>query len=460
MRDKTGLGRKVGLLTLLIAPALTGVMLVAGGCSSEEKEKEPVAAVQTTPAAKAAISQTVTAQAVVYPVQQATVAPKITSTITEFYVNRGSHVKQGDLLAKLENKDLAAAEQSLKGDLDTVDAGYDLTVNSGLPQQVQKAQGDAASAKAALDAAQKVYDSRKTLFDQGAIPRRDLDSAEVALVQARATNEQAQKQLADLQRIGKDQLLKSAKGSKESAEGKYRAAAAQLSYSEIHSPIDGVVTDRPLYVGDLATANQPILTVMNTSRLIAKAHIPQSEAATLKVGNAAQIQVAGLDEPVGARVTLVSPALDPGSTTIEVWVEARKPDPALKPGMTVDLSMTGKTAKDAVVVPTAAVFKSSEGEDYVLVAGSDEKAHQKKVQLGIRAKDMTQVVNGVNPGDSIITAGGYAIPDGTKIKIEQPEAPGKEGAEGADPDDKGSKKDAKDDDDKKAGTKTAAKGKE
>src|SRR5205823_507716 len=139
-----------------------------------------------------------------------------------------------------------------------------------------------------------------------------------------------------------------------------RAAEAQLSYSEIRSPIDGVVTDRPLYAGDLATANQPVLTVMNLSRLIAKSHIAQSEAALLKVGNPAELKLPGLDEPIKGRVTLVSPALDPGSTTIEVWVEASKPDPALKPGMTVELSMTAKMVKDALVVPTPAIYKNSE----------------------------------------------------------------------------------------------------
>jgi HlyD family secretion protein len=453
MKTKTIFEKRAELVIALSALAL--LLLISSGCGGKEQEKEPVATVQTTPAQKAAISQTVTTQAVVFPIQQATVAPKITSTITEFYVNRGSHVKQGDILAKLENRDLEAAEESTRGDLEQADASYTLTINSGLPQQIQKAQGDAAGAKAALDAAQKVYDSRKTLFEQGAIPRRDLDSAQVALVQAQATNEQAQKQLFDLQRLGKEQAQKAALGSKQSAEGKHSAAAAQLSYSIIKSPIAGVVTDRPLYVGDLATANQPILTVMNTSRLIAKSHIPQAEAAALRVGNSAEIKVQGLDDPVSARVTLVSPALDPGSTTIEVWVEAKEPDPALKPGETVEVSMIAKTAKDAVVVPAGAVFKSAEGDDYVLVAGADEKAHQKKVQLGIRTKEQAQVVNGVNPGDPVITAGGYALPDGTKIKIEQPEAPGKEGA---DADDKGGKKDANDDE-KAGGAKTAAKGK-
>ena len=147
------------------------------------------------------------------------------------------------------------------------------------------------------------------------------------------------------------------------------------------------------------------------------------------MGNAAEFKVAGLDEPVKGVVTLVSPALDPGSTTIEVWVEARNPNPALKPGMTVPVSMVAKTAKDAIVVPVEAVFKTDDGANYVLLAGPDEKAHQKKVQLGIRSADLTQVLSGINAGDPVITSGGYAVPDGTKIKIEKPGAADKESAD-------------------------------
>ena len=412
-----------------LAALLEGLLSFSIGCSKQEKEKEPVVSVQTMPAQRSAISQVASAEAVVFPLQQAVIAPKITSTITDFKVQRGSRVKKGQLLAVLENKDLAAAAEASKGDLDQAEASYVTTVNSSLPQQIQKAELDAGAAKAAFDAQQKVYDSRKDLFQQGALPRRELDAAEVALVQARSQNEQAQKQFADLQRLGKQQALKAAKGSQESAQGHYRAAAAQLSYSEIRSPIDGVVTDRPLYVGDLATANQPILTVMNTSKLIAKAHIPQSEAAALKVGNPAELRVPGLDDPVKGRVSLVSPALDPGSTTIEVWVESSQPNGAVKPGMTVEVSMISKTAKDAVVVPTAAIFKNAEGVDYVLLAGSDGKAHQKTVQLGVRNAELTQIAAGINPGDLVITSGGYAVPDGTQINIEKPSADEKDVAD-------------------------------
>jgi HlyD family secretion protein len=399
------------------------------GCGSTQKEKEPVVTVQVTPAEETSLSQIVRAEAVVFPLKQATVSPKITAAIADFKVQRGSRVKKGQLLAILENRDLAAQAEASKGDFEQADANYVIAVNAGLPQQVQKAELDAASAKSAFDAAQKVYDSRKTLFQQGAIPRRDLDSAEVALAQARSQNEQAQKQLADLQRLGKDQLMKVAQGTRQSAEGHYRAAAAQLSYSEIRSPIDGVVTDRPLYVGDLATANQPILTVMDTSSLVAKAHVPQSEAVLLKIGDTAAIKVADVEEPIKGRISLVSPALDPSSTTIEVWVEARKPNPALKPGMSVSIEMTAKAVKDAIAVPSTAVYKNAEGAYYVLLAGTDQKAHQKVVNLGVKNAELTQITSGIQAGDPVITSGGYAVPDGTAIEVEKPAAPEKGEAE-------------------------------
>jgi HlyD family secretion protein len=399
--------------------SLTVLLLFSAGCSSAEKEAEPLVSVQTTPAQRATISETVSAEAVVYPVEQAIISPKITAPITEFKVQRGSPVKKGQLLAVLENKDLAGQAEASKGNFEQADAGYVTSVGSTIPQEVQKAELDAAAAKAAFDAQQKVYDSRKELLQQGAIPQREMDAAEVALAQARSVNEMAQKQLADLQRLGKAQRLKSAHGSRLSAEGQMRTAEAQFGYSEIRSPIDGVVTDRPLYAGDLATANQPILTVMNLSRLIAKSHVPQSEAAKLKLGNAAELKVSGLDEPVKGRITLVSPALDTGSTTIEVWVEAAKPNPALKPGMTVEVSMTGKTVKDAIVVPVGSVFKNPEGgTNYVVLAGTDQKAHWKTVQIGVRNGEDAQIISGINPGDPVISAGGYTLPDNTKIKIE------------------------------------------
>jgi multidrug efflux pump subunit AcrA (membrane-fusion protein) len=108
-------------------------------------------------------------------------------------------------------------------------------------------------------------------------------------------------------------------------------------------------------------------------------------------------------------------------------VEASKPNPEVKPGMTVEVSMTGKTVKDAIVVPAGAIFKNAEGgTDYVVLAGSDQKAHWKTVQVGVRNGEDAQIISGINAGDPIVSTGGYALPDNTKIKIEAAAAPEKE----------------------------------
>jgi HlyD family secretion protein len=421
--------RRVHTACLLVLFAGT---LAISGCAKKEAEVEPVVSVQVQPAKRTAISQTVSADAVIYPVEQAVITPKITSTIKTFEVQRGSRVHKGQLLAVLENADLAAAADQSKGEFQQAEAGYATTTGASLPQELQKATLDASVAKSALDAQQKVYDSRKTLFDQGALPRRDFDTAQVALAQASNQYAVAQRQLDDLKRLGQEQSLKSATGQLGAAKGKYLGAQAQLSYSEIRSPIDGVVTDRPLYPGELATANVPLLTVMNNSKLIAKAHLSQGEAALLKVGDEAEIAVPGVDEPVKARVSLVSPAVDPGSTTIEVWFEVAKPNPALRPGMTVAVAATAKTSSDALVVPASAVFKNADGTEYVLLAGSDDHAHQQTIKTGIRSADAVQIEDGIKEGDSIIVSGGYGVPDKTAIKIETPAAPEPAGADAGD----------------------------
>ncbi|HJZ66216.1 MAG TPA: efflux RND transporter periplasmic adaptor subunit [Candidatus Acidoferrum sp.] len=426
-RKKSFLQKVIKLLCIL------PFAILAVSCNDSEKEKEPVVSVQVESPQKGPIEQTVSAEAVVYPFQQAVITPKITSTIKEFRVHRGSRVRKGQILAILENADLSAAAQQSKGEFEQAEAGYTTTTAATLPEQIQKAELDAAAAKAAFEAQQKVYDSRKELFGQGAIPRRDLDSAEVALAQSRSQSEVAQRQLVDLKRIGQSQTLKSAQGQLTAAKGKYLGAAAQLSYSEIRSPIDGFVTDRPQYAGELATANQPLLTVMNTSTLIAKAHIAQSDAAQLKVGNVAQIRVQGDEDPVPAKVTLVSPALDPGSTTIEVWVQSNKANPALRPGMTAQIQVTARSAKDVLTIPASALYKNDEGADYVVLAGSDNHAAIKNVQVGIRAKDRVQILDGLTASDKVITTGGYALPDKTQIKIEAPVSTEKEKASSSSP---------------------------
>jgi HlyD family secretion protein len=398
-------------------------LAVAVGCSKVEKEPEPVVSVQVARVGQASIARIVRSEALIFPLQQAAITPKISAPVKRFYVNRGSPVKSGQLLATLENSDLAASAIESKGALAQAQAAYVTSTVSGLPEEFRKAEFDVETAKQALDAEQKSFDSRHDLYQQGALPRKDLDQARVTLSQAKSQYELAQQHWNALQGGVKEQSLKSANGQLQSAEGKYQGAEAQLAYSQIRSPIEGVVTDRAVGLGEMASVGTPLLVVMNTSSVIAKAHIPQADAALLKVGNAAELTVQGSDEKIPARVSVVSPATDVNSTTIEVWAEAKNPESLLKPGTTVELSITAQQINDAVVVPAAAVVKQPDGSSAVMVAGSDGRAHLQVVQAGIQNGDSLQIVSGLKAGQQIVTSGAYGIPDNTQIKVEAAEKP-------------------------------------
>src|SRR6185312_14158826 len=304
--------------------SMAALSLVIAGCKdNDEKEPVPLVNVQVAEVKPADLTETVTVDAVLWPINQAAITPKISAPVAAFHVQRGQHVKKGELLATLENRDLAASVTENKGGFEQAEATYATSTKATIPEDVQKAQLDVQQSKENLDAQTKVVESRQQLFDQGAMPRKDLDAAKVAYVQAKAAYEQAAKHLQSVQNVSEAQAVKNAQGQLTQAKGKYEGAAAQLAYSEIRSPIDGVVTERPAYAGEMAAAGAPLITVMDTSAIIAKAHVSQDIAAQLKVGDAASISVNG-GEPVPAKISQISPALDPNSTTVEIWATTGK----------------------------------------------------------------------------------------------------------------------------------------
>lgn len=400
------------------------------GCSGDDKEQQPLVSVQAATAEKTPISQVITAEAVVFPFAQAVITPKISAPVKRFLVNRGQKVRKGQLLAELENRDLSAAAMDNKGSYDQAEATYETNTKGTLPAEFEKAQLDFDTSKQELDAQEKLYASREDLFKQGALPRKDLDSARVALAQARSAYNQAKQHLDALNSGGKQQALKSAGGQLTSAKGKMLGAEAQLSYSQIRSPIDGYITDRPLYPGEMATTSAPLLTVMDLSRVIAKAHIPQSEALLLRKGDKASIEFAGLEDKVEGTVTVVSPALDPNSTTVEIWVQAANPGQQLRPGMTVQVSMTAKTVADALVIPSSALLNASGETAQVMVIDSQSMAQSRDVKTGVQNGGNVQIVSGLQAGEQVVTQGAYGLPDKTRVKVEKPASSDAEGDPG------------------------------
>ncbi len=405
--------RTLGLLAISL-----GIMAMAGGCAKQQPESQPVVQVQAEQVVPQSISQYVTGDAVLAPIAQAAITPKIAAPVKKFYVTRGSKVKKGELLAVLDNADLAAAALDNKGSYEQAQAAYSTATKASIPADLQAAKLGLDQAKANLDVAQKMYDSRKSLFQQGAIPGQEVDTAKASLVQAQSAYDRAKTHFEAFKAVSHADALKAAAGQLASAKGKYENAEAQLKFSEIRSPISGVVTDRSLYAGETASAGTPLITVMDVSALLAKTHLPEDAARTLKVGQPASVTLDGGSQSFPGTVSLVSPALDPGSTTIEVWVKVPNKNGGLKAGTPVQVSIKSKTVKDALVVPKEAVLTGPDGKHTVMVVDSSNVAHQREVRIGISDNGKVQVIDGLKAGETVVTNGAYAMADKTKVKIE------------------------------------------
>jgi HlyD family secretion protein len=397
-------------------------MLALGlaACKKAAPPAEVVAPVRVAPAIKGSIRLIVNADAVLYPRDQANIVPKISAPVRRFLVNRGDHVKQGQLLAELEARDLAAAAQASRGQYEQAQSNYRSTTAAGVPEQMTKAQTDVTAAREAMDAAKRLLDNRQQLFKDGALAKKLVDDAEVTYTQAKATSDTAQQHLQALQSVGGKEQVNTAAAQVETAKGQYEGAQAQASYAEIRSPITGVVTDRPLYPGEMAAAGTPLLTVMDMSKVVARINMAQDQAKNVKVGNEATITPADGGELVTGRVTIVSPASDTNSTTVQVWVQSDNPGEKMHAGQAVHVSIVAATLEGATLIPAPAVLPNAEGETIVLIVDDKNIAHEKVVQIGVREPEMVQIVAGVEVGQRVVTQGGLGLEDKSKVRIMKP----------------------------------------
>ncbi len=401
---------------------VAGAAIIWAGCSGKKPEATPGVSVQAATVQQKTIYEIVSAEAVLYPKTEASIVPKISAPVEKFYVNRGSHVKAGQLLAELENRDLQAAVTQAKGAYEQAEAAYATNTQVNLPAQIQNAQLDAKATRQAMESARMVYESREKLYKSGAISRNLLEQARVAYTQANNQYQMAKARLEGLEKVGQSAGEKTAEGQLAAAKGAYEAALAQLQYSEIRSPISGVVTDRPLFEGQMATAGTPLMTIMDLSHVIGRAYVSPEQASQLHVGDAATIILGNGRDSVPAKVTVVSPALDPNSTTVQIWVEAANPGEKLRPGATVNVQIVVRSVQNALVVPAAAVLTGDGGATTVMVISSDHVAHQTSVRTGIRQDNEVQIISGLRAGQQVVSEGAYGLPDGAKVQISTPAA--------------------------------------
>jgi RND family efflux transporter MFP subunit len=294
----------------------------------------------------------------------ADISPKADGRIDKLYVEEGDVVKAGSVVADLDMQELKAL--------------------------LTQAEGNLLVAKAEMEQADLELRRMDSLVKQGAISAQAYDTA----------------------RIKRDLNI----GKVKAAQGNFDQLATRLDNASILAPRDGVVVKRHLQAGFFAKAGTPIISLADTSSLLAKATLGEGQITQLAVGAVAKVIVSALDgREFSGVITRISPAAALPARTFTAEISVPNPDGILKQGMFAKVELIGNVKKNVLVVPEIALVMR-EDQKTVYVVKADNKVQQQTLKLGYVGNGIAEVLDGVQEGDLIVVAGQNKIKDGATVK--------------------------------------------
>jgi HlyD family secretion protein len=364
---------------------------------------------------------------VVQPVRKINIGPREAGRIAKLYVDEGSSVQKGQLVAEMERQAFQAQVNQYRALLWKAKAELQEKRNGYRPEEIAIAQADVRKytaqvreAESRLALASQRVKRREYPVSQGAISRDDLDAAlneeksgRDNLQQAKFSLISAQQQLKKL--LSGYQTEEIAKAAAEVAQ-----ATAQLQFYEnqlentfIRAPFSGLITRRFAQAGDFVTPNTAVSSNEGgTSASIAElssgleieAKVPEVNMAQVKKNQPVEIRLDAFPQQVfQGQVRLIAPrgVKEENVTFIRVKVGLTTGQDQLKVGLNVKLTFLVNEIRNALVIPSAAVVSGKEGQVGVLLPDKDNEAKFHPIQVGITSGDKTQILGGLSQGERV-----------------------------------------------------------
>jgi RND family efflux transporter MFP subunit len=349
-----------------------GVLVVAAGCSKptvEEVQTSAAAPVKTITLAPAMMEGVVAASGMVSAAPGADwviTAPE-PARIVELPKAEGDHVKPGDLLVRFEIPARAT--------------------------EVAQRRAEVAQAQARVANAQASVKRLTTLFEHGVAAQKELEDARQLLAEAQAALVQAQ--------------------------AGTQSAALLAARSIVRARFAGVIARRGHNPGDMveATSADVILRVVDPSKLQVVAQVPIPELARVQVGKPARVLVPGAEAPEAGKVLTRPASVDPTGVSADVRISFNA-GTKLAVGTPVRVEIVAEQRPNALAVPVDAIIHEDDNA-FVMIAGPDNKAHKRKITIGLTTQKQAEVTGGVKAGDAIIVQGQAGLPDGAAITQEK-----------------------------------------
>lgn len=404
----------------------------------EDLTAEPIP-VATVHLSEGGIARTSTQIGSVHPYAQADLYAKVSGYLAKLHVNYGDRVKEGQVLAEIDDPEVVADAAKAAADVRQAQAAI---AQAEAFIEASKADRDATASaveQAAAEVARytsmktlhgKKFERYKRLVQSRAIPQEIADEEEEGYDSAKANELAARKGVlkakADLiaanARIKKAEAdLDEAKANVSVAEAKRARADALLGYTKILSPYTGVVTKRNVFPGDfIRSASEggtiPLLTVARTDKVFIVTEVPDRDVPLTDVGDPAEVKLDALGSLVfKGKVSRFAEAEDPTSRTMHTEIDLPNPNNQLRAGMygiaTIFLANEAKSS----TLPASCVDGESKGGKADVYVIKDGKAKKIRVEIGVDDGILIEILSGLTPQDEVI-ANPSAATEGTAVR--------------------------------------------
>jgi HlyD family secretion protein len=354
---------------------------------------------------------------------------KVTGRVKWIGVEKGDHVKAGQVLVRLEDDEFQAQVQQARGQVEAARAYLRELEGGSRPEEIEQSLNNLEQARAAVRDDKITLDRTRQLVQQGVVARQQLDDAQ-ARYDSDAQRVNSLSQAYTLTKLGpRQEEIQRARGSLVQAQGQLAYAEAQLAGTKIRAPLTGTILERTAELGELITstfastaAGGPLGSVVSLADLgdlQVELDIAQDDFAKLHSHQLGVVTTdAYPDRKYSAILTEISPEANRQKATVQVKVQIENPDDYLRPDMnaTVQFQSDAPTTAEGVsgVLVPANSLHAEGGRHYVLVA---YKAHAiaRDVQIVTRRSDGA-VVRGLNGGEDVIVDAPADVKDGSRIR--------------------------------------------
>ncbi|HYF75214.1 MAG TPA: efflux RND transporter periplasmic adaptor subunit [Candidatus Nitrosocosmicus sp.] len=406
----------------LIALILIPIFLFAG-CSKKAvtttaQPVEKVAYIKTAVVKTMDLDNTLNLPGTAQPKDSAVITAKVSGTVKAVMVDIGSPVKEGALLCKIDDTiyrlQYEKADAAVRNAKLTLESLKDYTADSKLqPQKIEMAQTLYNTAKLDYENKEKSYNRMKELYNAGSVSKSEYEGVETFYGLAKEQYESAQSSLRQAER-GWRYDVKGAEIGLKVAENDYKMSKENLQYTDVASPIEGIVSSKNISVGENIAPGAMIFSVVNIDNLYLESGISEKDISFVRIGQAVDVSVDALPgKSFRGLVTGISPALDMQSKTYPIKVEIKNENQSIKAGMFGNMKIILESHKNALTVPKEAVLVDH-GSYYVYIV-KDGKAVKRVVKLGYSNENQYEIIQGVKIGEKVVVVGNSDLEDGEKV---------------------------------------------